>query len=364
MFDWKRARSLRLCLEGAALLLLLAQPSAYGFPTQHETGPASQALNWRRGTNVWGRYDFALVDAKIKTSPPDTTTLDRRIENFLMLGGEKALNPKVGLRLNMQVEQVRRRQGEETPPIRWVDTTVSQISPSFDATFVTHAGLEIFGGTLLQVIPSHKQTIDSDSIDGSTTWSSSTLQVPRFGVVRRGSGWSGGFYWIVGRETQRSFTKTASDGSSLRGEDIVHVPSQLGLFGEIVWRGIATEFEMAAVQAGEGGNRTESGATVRDDHLLVRVESQGAVAGSLGVRGGLTHQTLSYSANEFMGLDTIPVTSMRLLATLKMGKAQSDLGLIYGTGRDGQSIPEYNASYAMKAWAVTTGLHWPLGGGK
>ncbi|MFN9970361.1 MAG: hypothetical protein ACK58T_10725, partial [Phycisphaerae bacterium] len=120
VFFWPTFRLLRLNLGGMLFLLLGSQVDAFAFPTQHETGPASQALNWRRGSNVWARYDLAIVDAKIKTSPPDTTTLDRRIENYLMLGGEKALNPRVGLRLNMQVEQVRRRQGEEHPPVRWV----------------------------------------------------------------------------------------------------------------------------------------------------------------------------------------------------------------------------------------------------
>ena len=134
----------------------------------------------------------------------------------------------------------------------------------------------------------------------------------------------------------------------------------MGVFGEFLVKKITMDFELAAVQAGEGGERSEQGNAVREDYLMARLGSVYPIKGAFSMKLGLTHQTLSYSSNAFMNVDTVPFSSAKLLAYYGNPKSNLYAGFVYGFGSDGQSIPEFNAKYDVKAYGVTMGFFKPF----
>ncbi len=316
------------------------------------------AANFRRENNFWARFDAGFLDGKI-TSSPGTTKLDRRLENLSIVGFDSNLG-RWGVRGNVKAEYSKRRQSEDEEPRSVVDETVMTYSPSVDVTFVTDKGLEIFGGALVQMQPAYTQSVDAGTVSSETAFDATRLIVRRFGVLRRSGAWSGGFYYVMGAETTRGFEQSGSDGSTLSENDVIFVPSRVGVFGEFEAASTLWDFELDFVQARGMGPKDDTGATIYTDYFEARMAGLFFFGGALGMKGGLAHKTLSYANNAYVTLETIPVTSLKLLGVLGKEESHAYAGIIAATGKDGQSLPEFNATYEMTGVAVTLGCQISL----
>jgi hypothetical protein len=348
---WPTAASLLAALLGAA--------PARAFPTQNDRTPGTMALGFRKQSNVWSRVDVGAVDAKVTSTPPDSTKLDRGAELLIDTGFDIAFAKRWGFRMDAVLEMSKRRQSEQDGPKADVDETTSTYTPSADVTFVTDKGLEIFGGVMVQQSPAYDETVTSDDAESKTKFAAQSVQARRFGVVRRAGPWSGGFYYVQGGQKSRRFEKTASDGSSIDGDDVVFIPSRVAVFGEI-GSGTVYDLELAFVQARGLGPKDELGNSVYTDYFEAKGGAFVPFGAGLALEGGLFHRTLQYARSAFVSLDTIPVTSVR--AALALGERQRHFyaGLVFGYGKDGQSQPEFNADYEMRAMAITLGLLSPF----
>jgi hypothetical protein len=333
--------------------------SAFGFPTQHDTSPGTRALRYDKRKVVWGRVDFSGVDGAIKTSPPDAIKYDRTMEAFCEVGAEVPVAPNLSVRGNLGAMWERRKEEEKDPPKSPIDRSYTTAEPSVDVTYTNPQGLEIFGGIGLSMQSSYVEKQVSETTSSDTTFGSVSLFVPRFGMVRRGATWNGGFYYVMGRDSTRTYRKVASDETETSGTSPVYIPSVIGIVGQIKLAVIDTELDLAQVRAGGGGEKSESGVTIRDDYLRFDISGLLDLGGS-GLRARIIHNTLSYSNSAFMNIDSIPISSFHFDYIIGAKEANVYYGLIYGYAHDGQSIPEFNADYKVNALAISTGLILPI----
>jgi hypothetical protein len=318
------------------------------------------AIAYRQQNNVWSRADVGFVDAKETSSPPDSTKYDRRLEFLGIAGFDWVATPRFGLRFNAKSSYMKRRQAEMDDPKTVVDEQIQTYSPSMDVTFITDKGLEIIGGAVYRVSPSYEQKVTAGDATSKTKFHTTALLDRRFGLLRRAGAWSGGVVYSLGDESERDFEKAASDGSSIEGSETLFIPSRISVFGDFAAFAAVWDFEMAFVQARGKGPTNETGATLYTDYFEARFGGQYQVAGAFGLKLAVAHQTLSYASNEFITLDTIPVTSVKTLGVFGDQKNNAFVGLIVAQGQDGQSLPEFNAAYRLKAMALTTGFIFQL----
>ena len=100
----------------AIFITVSSSHNLYAFPIQDDHTPGTGAIRFKQQSHFWMRFDAGGVDAQTKTSPPDSIYIDRRLESFLMVGGEAALaSGKMGLRFNLK-NMVLKQKGEESEP--------------------------------------------------------------------------------------------------------------------------------------------------------------------------------------------------------------------------------------------------------
>lgn len=337
------------------LVAVLCAPLAAAFPAEDDDTPGSMAIRFNKQNNAWSRMDLSVVDGKVTTSPPDSVKYDRRAETAGSLGAEGILGKRFGVRLNVRGELSKRRQQEAEGPKATVDATVKTYKPSLDLTFITDKGLEIFGGEEMEIVPGYTESVASTSGDSTTKFGKSSVSSKRFGVVRRAGAWSGGFYYQMGAESKRTVEQTAFDGSGSASEDIVFIPSRIGVMGAFKALSAYWDFELAFVQARGKGPKDDQGNTTYTDYFETHLGALYFFSGGLGLDTSIFHKTLSYANNAFVTMETIPSTSVKLAGALGNDESHAFLGVIYAFGKDGQSLPEFNATYEFDAFAVTFG---------
>lgn len=339
---------------------LSALPAAQAFPLEDDQTVGTMAVNFRRQSNIWSQWDLGFVDAQVKSSPPDAVKFDRRLESLAIIGGEAGIAKRWGLRVNVKAEYSRRKEAEQDAPRAVVESTRKTYTPSVDATFVTDKGLELFAGVAAQQTQPYTETVTSSAASSQTAFDRSLLLARRFGVVRRSAAWTGGFYYVLGVEKDRGFRQSASDGSELRGQETVFIPSRMGVFGQFGVMGSTCDLELNFVQARGMGPSDSRGVTVYTDYFEARASSYVEFGSGIGLKLGGAYKTLSYASNAFVSLDTMPVESVRLLMIFGKLEAHAFAGVIGSYGKDGQSLPELNAQYKLTAFAATSGFIFPL----
>lgn len=348
------------CNIWLVLAAALLAPHAVAFPAEDDQSPGTMAIHFNKQTNVWSRLDFGVLDGKVTTSPPDTTKYDRRAESLGILGAETLVGQRFGVRFNVKGEISKRRQQEASGPTATVDSTVKTFKPSVDLTFITDKGLELFGGVESQIVPGYTESVNSTSGESTTKFASSTVASKRFGVVRRTSAWAGGFYYQMGAEETRTVTQTAFDGSGAEVDDVVFIPSKIGVMGNFQALSALWDFEFDFIQARGKGPKDDQGNTTYTDYFEAHFGSLFFFGSGIGMNTSVFHKTLSYANNAFVTIETIPVTSVKLLGVLGDAQNNAFLGIIGAYGKDGQSLPEFNATYQVQAYALTFGSSFSL----
>lgn len=347
-------------LAAAALAASVGAAPARAYPTEDDQSAGTMAINFRRQSNVWSRLDLGIVDAQVKSSPPDATKFDRRLETLAVVGGEAEIAKRFGLRLNVKAEYSKRKEAEQETPRAVVEKSIATYSPSLDGTFITDKGLELFAGLVMQQTQPYTETVTSAAASSDTHFDKSLLVARRVGVTRRSGPWTGGFYYTLGVDGNRGYQQTGSDGSELRGTEKVFIPSRIGVFGQFGALSSLWDMELDFVQARGLGPKDPKGITIYTDYFEARAGAYHEFGPGLGLKVAGAYKTLSYASNAFVSLETMPVASVRVLLVLGGLEAQIYAGIIGAYGKDGQSLPELNAQYKLTAFSGTAGFTFPL----
>lgn len=344
-----------------ACVLLAVSSQAVAFPTQDDETPGSQQAAWDEKSNAWGRVDLGFFDGSITSTPPDAVKFDRRLETFFDAGFNATFTKRWNVRFDLKVTHSTNRQAEENEPRAVVTSSVTEYSPGLAVSFVTDKGLELFLGATEKIAPGFDETVESAAASSTTTYASNQLKAQHFGVMRRSKAWTGGFYYQQGSHIGRHYSKTASDGTELSGEEQQFVAPSMGVLGEFDAGAGRGDFELDFIQARGYGPTDDKGKTLYTDYFEARFGGWYPLAGAFGLQGGFAHKTLAYSNSAYVTFETMPVTSVNLKAYFgKPDDQHAYAGLIAGYGTDGQSLPEFNAKYKLVSLAVTTGLNFPF----
>ena len=134
----------------------------------------------------------------------------------------------------------------------------------------------------------------------------------------------------------------------------------MGIFGAFSAYSLIWDFELGFIQARGVGQKDETGNTAFTDHFDAKLGSLFMFSSNVGLKTAVSHRTQSYANSAYINLDTIPATTVRSAVIFGTADSHNYIGIIYGFGRDGQSLPEFNSTYEYKAMALTTGLVIPL----
>ena len=332
----------------------------YSFPTQDDESVGFQALHFHKMNRFWLRGDLAATDAFTKTSPPNSKYIDRKIQTFMMLGGEIMGSGRWGGRANIKSTWLQHKGKEDTAPKSPKNRKLTKIMPSLHMTYITPKDLEVFFGIQGLSLADESITIDSPVATSNISYESFSLFSYSIGFMKRGNRWNGGIYYDFGSSGSRSYTQKSSDGSTRSGKSEVIIPSKYGVVADFPISNNIVEFDVASIHAGEGGERTASGGTVRDDYLRVMIACLLPLDSSWGLKFSFAHQTLSYSDNAYANIESIPINSLRILGILGDQDYHKFIGLILAQGEDGTDITEYKARFSLGAVALTFGLFHPI----
>ena len=327
-----------------AVVLCCFSGAAFSWNTQKDQTPGSMAMAYGKRSNVWSRLDLGVFDGKILTSPPDSQTYDRRLEALLISGFDVAVNQRFGARFNVTGEYEKRRQSEQESPFTTLDSSTRVLSGEIDLTYINHKGLEMFAGLEQRTLFEKDEVVESSGMQTNSTYAKTKIEAYRFGFVRRAGIWTGGFYYIRGGSAGRPFEKEAFDGTTLEGKDTEYILPKTGIFGEFNSGPYTHDFELVFTQGRGNGPEDDQGNSIYTDFLRLRWATLFPVA-SGGVKVSATHQTLAYSSNAFVTLDTIPSSTMKFLWQQGGASDYMYAGLAIGYGKDKQSEPEFNAQY-------------------
>jgi hypothetical protein len=324
--------------------------------TADEWTPGYQALKFQRRNNVWSQLDLMIFDGSVTTNPPGVTRHDRRLQATFNTGADYAL-AKGGVRGSLKAFGSFEKSEEDQEPKVPINQFIKRIQPAFDFTFINPKGLEIFMGVQLHHEFAYDRIIASDLINQTASFSEISLNVFRFGMMRRGGSWNGGFYYVNGASGKRDVNiKVEGISDELQTTESVQVAPEVGIIASFNLSGFASELDLAMIQASESPDLSADGISVVDDYLKIRFGSYIPI-GIGTIYAGITHQTLSYSSNAFVTLDTIPRTLLK--AKFLLGGMDSNLfvGGMYSFGDDGLSIPETNETFELDTVGVTTGFY-------
>lgn len=342
-------------LVAAALAPFFLCSRAAAIATADDQTPGGMALRFGRKSNAWGRLDLGIFDGRVKTSPPDAVTVERRVEGVSTLGFDAALGAQFAARLNVAASASKQRQMHVQEPQATVDRSLQILAPALDLTFITDKGLELFAGALQEIHPAYNQTVTSANGVSTTRFHQAVVVAQRLGVVRRTGQWGGGFYYQQGARVERVVDQLAFDGSGSTTSDLVFVPSTVGVMAEFKGLGAVWGFELAFVQARDLGPRDAKNNALYTDYFQGRGGATFDLGGSLGLRVGGSYQTLSYGNSAFVTLDTIPMSTLQLLLLFGGPGQHGFIGMTGAFGKDGQSQPQFNASYQAFAVGATIG---------
>ena len=303
--------------------------------------------------------DSGFVDGKVETSPAQAIKYDRRLESIGSLGFEVARS-RFGLRVNAKADYVRRRVADAETPRTIEDQEFTTFLPSAELTFVTDKGLEIFVGQEIRYTPAYRRRTDTPVADTETRYGLALLRSKRFGILRRSAGWSAGLYHVTGDDATRSYETIASDGSQQVGMEAIFEPPQFGIIAEISGILMSFESEIEMIQARGKGPRDENNHTAFTDYFTLRSDAVLKLSELTRIKLGAAHQTMAYSNNANINLDTIAVSTVR--ASLLLGDLvhHTLLGVSHSLGDDGQSLPEFNADFRFRSYAWSLGLFLTL----
>ncbi len=350
---------MRIFLIVTVSLFLVASGNLFANETIDESSPTFDAMNYEGKTSFSTTADTVLLDGAVKVSPPGLITYDRTFANILRFTSNVSITPLVGTRVIVDSRYNIRKQYEAEEPRRMTQSEWFVGYPTVDMIFKPMPDLEVFAGIKGYYLPESIQTTESLTFTSKNKYGPAFLLIPRAGVIKHTPAASGGLFYALGREKERSLVKTASDGSRVETEETVYSPKQYGVFFRFKPWNYPTDTEVVLVKAGTTGPVSQAGEKVLEDYFRYRL---GIFVpwerDKLNFQFVVIHKTLSYSKNAYVSLDSIPMTTAHFKIIQGSVDKHVYLGLIYGQGDDTQSLPEFNAKYKLRAYGAKLGFNY------
>ena len=316
------------------------------------------AVDYKRRADFFTTSDTYFVDGSVTSLPTESVTYDRTLFNQLRAGGNFVLTPNIGLRLVLAGSNAFRKEEGKQEPRKITSELRSELKPEFAFTYLTQTGLEVVFGLAFWMLNAFDRNSETDTIRSVESVGTASLSTPYLGVVKRSGGFDGGFFYKLGADRNRKIRiVTNQTADELTFSDQVHDPTTVGLFTRIKLGVLTAGGSFEAVAAGEGGTRTDNGDTVSEDYLRFRLEAKAPLGAIAAIFGAVTHRTLSYADNRNVTFTSMPMTVTHLRIILGSAETNSFVGIMYGTGKDGQSLPEFNADYKLTVVGGSLGLN-------
>lgn len=311
------------------------------------------------GTRLGSAAEAGYVDATIETGNTGSKELDQRYFAGARADVAYSPAPAVSFRAFARGVLVDTLRQDSLAADRSVRSKETRLNGALDASFSAAQGIEVFLGSAVAHTLGSRRTVKLPAVESTTEFAPATVYAPRLGLLKRANAFAAGLYYGLLAEEERSYERTTGLDED-RGREWVTVPSILGGTARFTFgKDFELESDLALVQLGESEEKTEQGAPLYRDYFRIRF---GALfpLGAWGLGATLTHRTLSYDDQGFMTMETIPATRLDArVVTLGQGaRAWAGFGFTYGT--DAQSIPELNADFSLKTYALNLGIEVPM----
>ncbi len=346
----------------SAGLLASGPAHAFTYEVLFEDTIGRDAVLIGRQPGFLGLTKMVLLDGQVKTSGTETTSYDRIVLNYLKVMQQISLGPNASIRGTLPVLVNYEKQEGEQIPREVSESTWLETKPKLEFTYATQSALDIVVGLDLYSISRREVKTESANFTATDKYQPATTSMGHLAVVKHAGNFDGGFSFKTGAERVRKVTKSTSiDESAFDVEDRVYDPTTIAIFmlGKLSFGQIYGEF--AAIEASGGGNRTDRGATVKEDYFRIQAAGFFPILGrkDLQLESTLIYKSLSYADNRNITMDTIPMLGLQLKMHFNAG-IPLFAGLIGVRGSDGQSIPEFNATYKLFGIGAVAGLQLSL----
>ncbi len=344
-------------LSFSAGLFIAGPAHAFTYEVLFEDTIGRDAIMFGKQPGFVGMAKVILLDGQVKTSGTETTSYDRIFMNYAKVMQQIAIGPNAALRGSLPIlinyqklegEQIPREVSEAT----WMET-----KPKVEFTYATQNALDIVLGMNAYAIQRREVEKESAFFTAKDDFDPALVTYAHLAVVKHSGNFDGGFYYKTAAEKKRNVTKSTSiDTSNFIVEDRVYDPSTVAIFMQSRQPFGQLFGEFAAVEASGGGNRTDRGATVKEDYFRVQMAGFFPLKGKdLQLESILIYKSLAYADNRNVTLDTIPMMGLQMKLHFNVG-VPIFAGIIGVRGSDGQSIPEFNAEYKLFGIGAVTGI--------
>lgn len=339
-------------------MLFLFAPYAYGhsFDALNEHSLGFDAISDKRISDIQFQWDNYLVDGEVVTYPVSTTTYDRTAISQARLWGHLGLSSRLSARWSILSKAFYRKEEGASEPRQIAESEWSEHGVGLDLTFVTSTRLEVIAGAKGFYHSPYERVSRTASVETKWEVDEATLANYHLAVVKRTGFVEGGFLYRVGVQKDRAVKKYSLQQSDdlLVFNDTVHYPTMVAVFARFKMGYSYIFSEFSVINASEGGGRTDNGDTIKEDYQKIR-GTYFLPFGLFSLKSTVIHKTLSYADNRTVTLDTMPMTALHLKLMMGKKSAYGFAGLIYGYGKDGQSLTEFNADYSVHAFGGSVG---------
>lgn len=338
-----------------ASLLASGSAQAFTYEVLFEDTIGRDAVIFGRTPGFHAVAKSVLLDGSVKTSGTDTRSYDRILVNYAKYMQQFAIGGNASLRLSLPaLVNYRKEEGEQVPSIV-TESTWLEAKPKVEFVYATQNALDIVLGVDGYYVSSFEAKSESAFFTATDKFEAASTSYGHLAVVKHGGNFDGGFSFKTAAEKKRNVTKSTSiDESSFVVEDRVYDPTTISIFMR-TRLGLGLVYgEFSAIEASGGGNRTDRGATVKEDYFRVQVAGFFPL-GPFGFESSLIYKSLSYADNRNISMDTIPMLGLQLKLSANIG-VPVFAGLIGVRGTDGQSIPEFNAQYKLFGFGGIAGI--------
>jgi hypothetical protein len=327
----------------------LASGSAQAFTYEvlFEDSIGRDAVLFGRTQGFQSLAKVVLLDGQVKTSGTDTTSYDRTLVNYAKFMQQFAIGSQASIRISLPAMLGYQKQEGEQIPRKVTEATWVEAKPKMEFVYATQNALDIILGVDAYYVGEHEAKTESAFFTASNQFESATTTYGHLAVLKHGGNFDGGFSFKAAAEKNRNVTKSTSiDESTFVVEDRIYDPATIAIFMRTSLSFGQIFGEFAAVEASGGGNRTDRGATVKEDYFRMQLAGFFSLSSALGLESTLIYKSLAYADNRNISMDTIPMLGLQLKLSTNIGMPIF-AGLIGVTGSDGQSIPEFNAQYKL-----------------
>lgn len=341
----------------SAGVLASAPAQAFNYEVLFEDTIGRDATTFGRVPGFQAVAKVVLLDGQIKTSGTDTTRYDRILMNYAKYMQQFAVGANANLRLSLPALISYEKVEGDKVPREVSDSTWFETQPRLEFIYATANALDIVIGVDAYHVGSREIKTESASFTASDKYNAATGTYAHLAVVKHGGNFDGGFSFKTSMEKKRTVTKSTDiDDSNFEAEDRVYDPTTIAIFmqNRLSFGQVFGEF--AAVEASGGGNRTPTGASVKEDYFRVQAAGIFPLRGKdLQLDTTLIYKSLSYADNRNVTMDTIPMLGLQIKILANLGVPVFG-GIILASGSDGQSIPEFNAKYKLFGYGGIAGI--------